>query len=234
MRRTRDTARVEPFERHANRYDAWFVRHRRAYEAEIRAVRALLPGHGLGLEIGVGTGRFAEPLGVQFGIDPAEAMLEFARSRGVRVAAAAAEALPFRAGSFDFALMVTTICFVANVTAALKEAHRVLKRGGLLVVGFVDSDSPLGREYQGHGRENVFYRDARFFSADEVAVRLRGTGFCAFRAVQTIFHPLDEVPETEPVKDEYGEGSFVVLRGEIANESPGSGGSKGHPAHRRP
>jgi SAM-dependent methyltransferase len=222
-------ARVEPFERHAERYDAWFVRHRYAYEAEIRALRALLPGRGLGLEIGVGTGRFAAPLGVQFGIEPAQAMLKFARSRGIRVAAAAAEALPFKAGSFDFALMVTTICFVDHVTVALNEARRVLKHRGLLVVGFVDADSPLGHAYQEHSQESVFYRSARFLSADDVVACLRGTGFCALRAVQTIFHPLDEVPETEPVKNDHGEGSFVALRGEIADESSDADGSNLHP-----
>jgi SAM-dependent methyltransferase len=86
---------VEPFVRHHRRYDEWFEHHRMAYLSKLLALRALLPWRGRGLEIGVGTARFAAPLGVEFGIDPAPDMLGNARSRGVRVAAATAEALPF-------------------------------------------------------------------------------------------------------------------------------------------
>jgi SAM-dependent methyltransferase len=128
-------------------------------------VRALLPWSGRGLEIGVGSGRFAAPLGVEFGIDPAAEMLAYARARGVRVACAVAEALPFADAAFDYALVVTTICFVDDAAAMLAEARRVLKPGGELVIGFIDRTSDLGRHYLAHREENVFYRDARFYSA---------------------------------------------------------------------
>lgn len=61
----------EPFERYADRYDDWFEAHPDAYQSEVEALRRLLPQPGFGLEIGVGTGRFASPLGIQVGIDPA-------------------------------------------------------------------------------------------------------------------------------------------------------------------
>ena len=83
---------TEPFIRHHRRYDDWFERHRAAYLSELLAVRTLLPWKGRGLEIGVGTGRFASPLGVEFGIDPAAEMLDYAEARGVRVVRAVAEA----------------------------------------------------------------------------------------------------------------------------------------------
>jgi hypothetical protein len=53
---------VEPFEHYLGKYEDWFERHRFAYEAELHALRLLLPKRGTGLEIGVGTGRFAVPL----------------------------------------------------------------------------------------------------------------------------------------------------------------------------
>ena len=56
--------RIAPFEAHQERYDSWFERHAAAYYSELLAVRALLPWEGRGLEVGVGTGRFAAPLGV--------------------------------------------------------------------------------------------------------------------------------------------------------------------------
>jgi hypothetical protein len=63
------------FDIYHGRYEAWFVRHPAAYHSELLALRALLPWQGLGLEIGVGTGRFAAPLGVKVGVDSSKAML---------------------------------------------------------------------------------------------------------------------------------------------------------------
>jgi hypothetical protein len=87
------------------------------------AVRALLPWQGNGLEIGVGTGRFAAPLGVAFGIDPAIPTLSYARERGVSAASGIGEALPFSNAQFGYVLAVTTICFVSNIEATLAEAR---------------------------------------------------------------------------------------------------------------
>jgi SAM-dependent methyltransferase len=205
-------AGVEPFIHHHKLYDDWFEQHRAAYVSELVAVRAMLPWRGRGLEIGVGTGRFAAPLGVEFGIDPAAETLTYARARGVRVACAVAEALPFAPAAFDYALVVTTICFVEDAAAMLAEASRVLKPGGALVIGFIDRVSALGRHYEAHRQENVFYRDAKFFSADEVERLLAQAGFGAPVWVQTLCRPLPEIREPEPLRAGRGEGSFVVVR----------------------
>jgi len=208
--------RTRPFEEHVDRYEAWFSEHRFVYESEVRAVRALFEPRGPSLEIGVGSGRFATPLGIRFGVEPARAMRRLARRRGIGVVAAVAERLPFRDGSFDGALMVTTICFLDDAEAAVPEAYRVLQPGGQFVVGFVDRESPLGLAYQRHRGESVFYKEAEFYSTGEVAALLRGAGFGELGFNQTIFRPLHEIRELEPVKPGYGEGSFVVVRGKKA------------------
>jgi SAM-dependent methyltransferase len=137
--------RTEPFEEHSLLYEDWFEKNRFAYDSELLAVKTRLPERGKGVEIGVGSGRFAVPLGIEIGIEPAVAMRAMARDRGIEVVGGAAEALPFREGVFDFALMVTTICFVDNAESALREACRVLKPNGSLVIGFVDKESLVGR-----------------------------------------------------------------------------------------
>ena len=53
--------RISPFEKYAEQYERWFEKNRWVYEAELRAVKAMMPTVGIGLEIGVGTGRFAGP-----------------------------------------------------------------------------------------------------------------------------------------------------------------------------
>lgn len=204
--------RIEPFVRHHRRYDEWFQRHEAAYVSELLAVRALLPWRGRGLEVGVGTGRFAGPLGVEFGVDPAAEMLKPARERGVRVARAVAEALPFADATFDYALIVTTICFVDDAGLMLREAGRVLRPGGMLVIGLIDRESPLGREYVAHQHENVFYRAATFYSAAEVARLAAAAGFCDPEWLQTLTRPLADTREIEPAAPGTGRGAFLVLR----------------------
>jgi len=201
-----------PFETHHQRYDAWFVRHTAAYQSELLAIRTLLPWRGLGLAVGVGTGRFAAPLGVQVGIDPAREVLGYAAKRGVAVVQGIAEALPFSNDSFDFILSVTTICFVDDAAAMMTEARRVLKPNGELVIGFIDRASTLGRHYLAHQAENLFYREATFYSADEVKQLLLDTGFSEPLWVQTLSKPLEETREIEPVRTGRGQGAFIVVK----------------------
>lgn len=202
---------TEPFEEHTDRYEEWFEAHEPAYESELAAIRDLLPADGRGLEIGVGSGRFAGPLEVEVGIDPARNMLAHARERGIEVGVGVAERLPFRGGSFDAALIVTTICFVDDLAATLEEAHRVLAPDGRLVIGFVDRESPLGKRYQEMREENPFYRDASFHSTDELREAMVAAGFGDFALRQTIFEIPGEMDAPEASREGYGEGSFVVI-----------------------
>jgi ubiquinone/menaquinone biosynthesis C-methylase UbiE len=149
---------------------------------------------------------------LQIGIDPAHEVLNYAANRGISVVRAVAEALPFPDSCFDYALSVTTICFVDNARTMLSEAYRVLKPGGQLVIGFIDRDSELGQHYLAHQAENVFYREATFYSAAEVEDLLDDTGFSEPCWVQTLSQPLEASREIEPVCASYGQGAFVVVK----------------------
>ena len=154
--------RDEPFENRADEYDAWYERHRLAYRSELRALRRLVGRPGRALEVGVGTGRFAAPLGVAFGVDPAGAMLRRARERDVAVVRAVGEELPVGADSLDLVLVALTLCFFDAPDRALIEARRVLRPDGRLVLGFLDPTSPPGRRYREESR-GPFYEGARFY-----------------------------------------------------------------------
>ena len=205
--------KISPFQRYTAPYENWFTEHRWVYEAELRAVKALMPESGRGLEVGVGTGRFADPLGIKTGLEPSVRMRKIARHRGIKVLAGVAENLPFGDDKFGLVLMVTTVCFLDDIHKAFIEAHRVLANGGFFIAGIVDRNSLIGQKYLKHQDESVFYKLATFFSVDEVVKIMCQSGFTDFRFRQTIFRSLSETKDKEPVKLGYGEGSFVAIRG---------------------
>ncbi|MFP4142838.1 MAG: class I SAM-dependent methyltransferase [Thermoplasmata archaeon] len=203
----------DTFDKHSKRYDDWFEKHQTIYESELKAVREAVPSEGKGCEIGVGSGRFSGPLSIEVGLDPSKEMLLTAKKRGAEVVKGVGEELPFRDEAFDFVLIVTTICFFDGPLQALKESKRVLKPEGRIIVGFIDKASPVGKMYQEKKDENVFYKDAHFFTVDEVTDLLEGVGFSSFSYFQTIFDGIDKVEVEEPKKG-YNEGSFVVVKAE--------------------
>ncbi len=204
-------ARTSSFDLHTEQYEEWFVINRFVYEAELEAVRQLLP-EGRGVEIGVGSGLFAAPLHIREGVEPSAAMRRIAEKRGIKVENGVAEHLPYENNSFDFALMVTTVCFVDDVQQSFEEAARIIKPGGYFLVGFVDLSSPLGRFYEQNKAKSDFYGEATFFSVDEINRFLRQSGFNDFEYRQTVFHPLNEIEKQEEVNTGYGQGAFVVIR----------------------
>jgi ubiquinone/menaquinone biosynthesis C-methylase UbiE len=206
-----DKTGIQVFETTAREYDAWFEDHRLCYESEIRALKTFAAPPRRGLEVGVGTGRFALPLGITVGLEPARAMAVIAQTRGLRVIQGVAEALPFAPDSFDLVAMVTTLCFFRDPFLALTEATRVLTSPGQLLIGMIDKDSPLGRLYEANRDQSTFYREARFYGVDQVLAWLRGLGYREANLCQTIFKGLSEITELEPVREGYGEGGFVVI-----------------------
>jgi SAM-dependent methyltransferase len=199
---------TEVFNRLALDYDRWFEENRAVYKSEVSAVRRFLPHAGEGLEIGVGSGRFAVPCGVKIGVEPAPAMAELARERGITVYEAKAEALPFKDGTFAFCMLITVICFLADPMAALREARRVLKPGGKIIIGMLDRESPLGQVYDAEKSKDEFFREAKFYSAGEVQQWLANLSFINIEACQTVFADPDSSGQ---IREGHGEGLFVVL-----------------------
>jgi len=207
-------AKTTAFDQHTEAYENWFTRNSFAYESELEAVRYFIPDSAKGVEIGVGSGLFAAPNGIRYGVEPSAPMREKAKKRGIEVYDGVAENLPFEDETFDFTLMVTTICFVDDAEKTFREAYRILRPGGRCITGFVDKNSPLGRQYQQMKESSTFYNEASFFSAAEIFDLLERTGFRQADTAQTVFGTLDEIKEIQPFKPGYGEGSFVVIAAE--------------------
>ncbi len=203
-----------PFETFVDAYDAWFDKNPDLYAAELDLVRRLLPpSHAAGLEVGVGSGQFAGPLGVRMGLEPAEKMAQKASKRGIQVVRGVAENLPFADGRFDVVLMVTAICFMDDVALAFTEARRILKPGGRLVAAFIDSKSELGRQYQAKKYQSRYYRDAAFFSSNAVLGFFKASGFAVNQVFQTLVPGTARTDARTDVTEGWGKGAFVGISG---------------------
>ncbi|MGZ8545343.1 MAG: class I SAM-dependent methyltransferase, partial [Flavisolibacter sp.] len=125
---------------------------------------------------------------------------------------AEAEHLPYHDLSFDFVVMAFCISYFKSVHFAFKEAHRVLKPSGALIVGFLDKDSTIGKEYEARRQFSVFYKQAMFYSPERIMNELKMAGFKAFTFSQTLFNPIEDIKELQLPKQGFGDGSFVVAR----------------------
>lgn len=205
-------AKTKVFDQHIDVYEKWFMENIYVYQSELAAVEKAIPKNTDGFEIGIGSGLFAKSLGIREGVEPSAKMREKAEGRDLKVTEATAENLPYDDSTKDFALMVTTICFVDDIRKSFQEAHRVLKPNGNLIIGFVDKNSLIGKEYIEHKNESLFYKDAIFYGTEEVYKILAATDFEVEETYQTVFGKLDEISSIQEVEDGYGEGSFVVIK----------------------
>jgi demethylmenaquinone methyltransferase/2-methoxy-6-polyprenyl-1,4-benzoquinol methylase len=127
---------LRDYSRQARNYD----RTRAASPSIVKALRAAIepaPGRGLA-DIGGGTGNYASAL-TELGwdvlvVDRSPEMLGQAEAKGLRTLLASAERLPLDDGGFDAALMVSMLHHVDDRDAALAEARRILRPGGVLAI----------------------------------------------------------------------------------------------------
>ncbi len=127
------------------------------------------------LEVGCGTGVFLEWFRSQghmvTGLDPSEACLEMAQGRlghTVRLAQGFAESLPYEDNEFDTVALITTLEFVDEPYAALREAFRVARRN--VLVGALNRFSMGGLHYGVRSFwKNSIYSHARFFSVFQLS-----------------------------------------------------------------
>jgi ubiquinone/menaquinone biosynthesis C-methylase UbiE len=120
-----------------------------------RTLDLLAPAHGERiLEVGCGSGYHSRAI-VERGaaltaVDVAERYVEQAASyagHAATFAVADAERLPFPDASFDKVLMAEVLEHLPNPDAALREAHRVLRPQGILVLTTPSRYSPLNLAY---------------------------------------------------------------------------------------
>lgn len=182
----------------AQSYDRWYdTEGKLIYESELDCVRSFIKDGDRTLEVGAGTGRFAMHWKGAIGLDPSLNALNIAKGRGVKAVCGIGESLPFKSNVFDCVLFVLTLCFVKNPLTAIKEAKRVLKDNGRVVICFIPKDSSWGRLYEEKKEKgHPVYKNANFYSFEEVEGFLEKAGFRVLQIKST----LSRSPEGERLR----------------------------------
>lgn len=111
----------------------WFVGRRRLVTNLMKRVHV----RGRILDLGCGTGGVLQHLGVfgdAIGLDPAPEAAKYCGRRNVPMVVGSGMDLPFADASFDAVLALDVIEHVPDDVALLREAQRILRPGGVLVV----------------------------------------------------------------------------------------------------
>lgn len=214
---------VTIFEGLAQRYNGWYEGDvgRVLFPMEVECLRPLLSGlpkpH---LEVGIGTGRFAEALDMEVGLDPARSMLRLARQRGFSVVQGVGEHLPFPDEIFGAVLLVVTLCFVDDPLSVLRESARVVRPGGAVILGLILRESPWAEVYLEKGRRgHPFYAVAHFYRLEEVEEMLKSAGLQIRRYRSALCQAPTEVPSPGPPLEGYiPEAGFTCLLASKAHE----------------
>jgi len=199
-------------------FDEWYDSHQAIYQSEINALEKVMPS-GRGLEVGIGTGRFASAFSVPFGLDPSFNMLKLAKQRNIKVVQGFGENLPFKNGSFHYISIVFTIEFVDDPLHFLKEAVRILKRNGTLILGILDRNSQWGQFHEKQAAQSKTYSAFHSLTPEEIFEIFKKINVEFKEAFQTLFQPPPDIKDIEKPRKGFGQGGFVVIKGTKKDKS---------------
>jgi SAM-dependent methyltransferase len=158
----------------------WFVGRRRlALRLLDRFARARPQCLDLGCGTGVVLGELARR-GAATGLDMSPLAIGYSRRRGLKkLVRGDAEALPFRAQTFDAVVSLDLFEHLPGERAGIEEAFRVLRPGGVLVLAVPAMMSLWGPH-------DVALMHRRRYTRSEVATRLEEAGFHVVRVSYSV------------------------------------------------
>jgi hypothetical protein len=86
-----------------------------------------------------------------------------------------------------------------------------LKKNGYLLIAFVDLNSPLGKIYEKNKQKSKFYKEATFFTKEDIINLMKKCGFKKFECVENLYG--DSLDNLKFEINECRGGAFKVVRG---------------------
>ena len=191
--------RVKEWDKAAGTYDQWFRTKFGSFifRIELGMLRRVLKRSGKKgrlLDVGCGTGLFTVSVaGDNFekvGIDTSVNMAVRAKRRGINVIVGDAHHLPFKSKVFDTVMFFTTLEFLRE-EPALEEVHRILRKGGVIVVGVHNLLNPwnMYRKFRARFKKKSFYKEIIYYSPWRLKDILRSKGFYVRSMSSCLFLP---------------------------------------------
>jgi SAM-dependent methyltransferase len=79
---------------------------------------------------------------------------------------------------------MTVICFLDDAGAVFQEIYRVLRPGGMLVVGFIEKGGEIQRLYQHEPTKGRFLRFAKFRTVEDTGRFFKDAGFVQVSVIE--------------------------------------------------
>ena len=210
---------IRAFDLVAETYDDWYnhPQGRQVFDAELKAVDMHIPKEGIGLELGAGTGIFAEHLTEVMRtvvcLDPSGEMLKKAADRGMASVLGVGEALPLRVGVIDFTYMVTVLEFLDEPVTVLVEIRETAKGGAELTILFINSESSWGDLYRDIGSKgDPVFRHAKLYTMVEVEALMTVSGYRVTERAGTLTTQPMETEVEGAITEPSSENGVIVLR----------------------
>jgi len=210
---------IKAFDGVAHAYDDWYShpQGRRVFKAELKAVDSLIPDSGLGLELGAGTGIFAENLTNEHRtiicLDPSGAMLANAKERNLPAIMGVGEHVPITKEAVGFTYMVTVLEFLEDPVTMANQVRETMKRSAPLTILFINADSAWGSLYKQIGANgDPVFRHARLRSLPEVHEILVEASYVIQESVGTLTTGPAELDVGGELKEPSPETGVIVVK----------------------
>ena len=209
------------FDKEATTYDSWYQTPLGNYvfEKESNLLLEMIGNvnHKSILDVGCATGihtvLVSNETNSVIGIDLSEAMILEAKKKekdNLQFLQMDALHLEFEDNQFDIIFSATMIEFVTNRQALITELLRVLKPGGLFVLGTIQKDSHFFALYQTRFfQTNTVFKYANFMSLAD-CINLAPTLY--INAKDCLYHKIEDIEANPKVQDQKQNkvGSFLV------------------------
>ncbi len=232
----------DPFDQYSLKYDSWFLKNRNVLYSEAKLVARFLEPDKKIIAVGCGSGLFEMILKKEFsitvnhGIEPAHAMAEIARKRGIDVSVEPIEEADLGSDTWEFVLFNGSPGYISDLEAAFRKAFDALVPGGRVVVIDIPKESSYAMLYNlaaalgtwDHelvaGVQPIdpypieFVAAALWRTTGEKVSLLEKAGFTGFEFAQTLTrHPVYSNEEIEEPVPGYDRGDYVAISAEKEN-----------------